>query len=155
MDSHNTGTKETAQSPPSEASLPAQPDLLTSSTGSGSTPHAPSPPLAAHEPLQHDGVFRAQVVRREGAGLPAETLIGVGQVLRPRDICAELRGGADGAASGEATESSRTLTSAPAFLRVSADSYLDVGLLEVMGPGGKQVLAHLLIEVTCVSDKGG
>jgi len=49
VDSHNTGTKETVQSPPSEASLPAQPDLLTSSTGSGSTPHAPSPPLATHE----------------------------------------------------------------------------------------------------------
>lgn len=56
---------------------------------------------------------------------------------------------------GEAAESSLTLTSAPAFLKVSVDSYLDVGLLEVMGPGGKQVLAHLLVEVTCVSDKGG
>lgn len=57
-------------------------------------------------------------------------------------------------ASGEAAESPPTLTR-PRLLSVSADSYLDVGLLEVVGPGGKQVLAHLLVEVTCVSDKGG
>lgn len=43
MDSHNTGTKGTVQSPPSEESLPAQPNLLTSSKGSGSTAHAPLP----------------------------------------------------------------------------------------------------------------
>ena len=60
------------------------------------SPHTSTLPV---EPLQHDGVFCAQVVCREGAGLPAETLVGVGQVLRPCDICAELRGEADGAAS--------------------------------------------------------
>lgn len=32
--------------------------------------------------------------------------------------------------------------------------YLDVGLLQVMGPGGEQVLAHLLVEVACVGDEG-
>lgn len=61
------------------------------------TPLGPLPPADRHAPveaLQHDGVLRAQVVGRQGAGLPAEALVGVGQVLRPGDVCAELKGGA-------------------------------------------------------------
>lgn len=48
-----------------------------------------SPPVEA---FQHDRIFGAQVVCRQGAGLPAKTLISVGKVLRPCNICAELRG---------------------------------------------------------------
>lgn len=48
--------------------------------------------LVPVEPLQHDGVLRAQVVRRQGAGLPAEALVGVGEILRACDVRAELKG---------------------------------------------------------------
>ena len=54
-------------------------------------------PVARHAPVEafeHDGVFRAQVVRGQGAGLPAQALVGVGQVLRPGDVCAELKASA-------------------------------------------------------------
>lgn len=35
------------------------------------------------------------------------------------------------------------------------ETYLDIGLLQVMGPRGEQVLAHLLIEVPGVSNESG
>lgn len=57
----------------------------------------PSGPPRAHEhipieALQHDRILRAQVVCRQGAGLPAKALVGIGEILGPRDVCAELRG---------------------------------------------------------------
>ena len=36
------------------------------------------------EPVEHDGVLRTQVVRRQRVGLPAQALISVGQVLLGR-----------------------------------------------------------------------
>lgn len=42
------------------------------------------------ESLEHDGVFSAEVISWEGVGLPAETLVSVGQVLGSGDIGTEL-----------------------------------------------------------------
>lgn len=42
------------------------------------------------EPLEHDGVLSTEVISWEGAGLPAEPLISIGQVLSSGNICTEL-----------------------------------------------------------------
>lgn len=41
--------------------------------------------------LEHDGILRAQVICRQRTCLPAQPLVGVGKVLGPGNVCAELQ----------------------------------------------------------------
>ncbi len=104
--------------------------------------------LSPVEALQHDGVLRAQVISGQGVGLPAKPLVCIGQILSPGDVRAEL----DGRKKAQVrTDSKRRVW----LYHITLSLYLNVGLLEVMGPGGEEVLSHLLVEVTGVSDEGG
>lgn len=45
---------------------------------------------AGRADLEHDGVFDAELVGGQRVGLPAQALVGVAEVLRARDVGAEL-----------------------------------------------------------------
>lgn len=55
------------------------------------------------EPLEHNCVFSAEVIRWERVGLPAKSFISIGQVLSSGNICTELeeeKNGVNGSYSG-------------------------------------------------------